>query len=203
MISKLIIIGLCIAINNNCFAITNNHNNKYDLNTICTSTQYMIDNNPNLIKDEKKVMQLNRNLCNPKSQDSIVFNWSINQQISNKLSNNRQMLFIDEFREVIDSLVGSNIGKLPINADEVKNFNTVLTKFTLNILLNKMVGNNINIKEHNLLLLNNKKDNINSILGNNFCNDIKDLGVMKYRNKKCSFKITNKYNAFYYTVSLQ
>ena len=186
--------------NNN--VLKNNHNNIYEPNIIYTSTQYLIDTDPYLIRDEKAVMQLNKDLCNPKSQNSIVFNFSIKQSINNILANNRKTIFMDEFRNIVDELIKCNIGELPERADEVKNFNKTLTKITLNALLNKIIGNNINTKEHNILLLNNKDEDINSIFGK-FNNDIKDLGIMKYKNKQCSFKITNNYNALYYTVSLK
>ena len=202
MLNKLQIIGLCVVINANCFAITNNHNNKYDPNTIYTSTQYMIDTDPDLVNDEKQVMLLSKDLYNPKSQHSIIFNWSINQQIKNKLKE-KKILLVDDFRKIIDSLISDNIGNLPVNADEVRNLNKVLTKFTLNILLSKMIGNNINIKEHNLLLLSNKENNINSIFGDGYCNSEKELDNINYKNKRCFFKITNNCNEFYYTVNLK
>lgn len=112
------------------------------------------------------------------------------------------MLFVDEFRSIIYPLIKNNIGELPLQADEVRNFNKILTKFAPDILLSKMIGNNTTMKEHNLLLLNNKDNGLNSIFGEKFNNDIKELGIIKYKNKQCSFKITNNYNAFYYTVIL-
>ena len=182
--------------------MTNNHNNKYDPNTIYTSTQYLIDTDPYLLKDEKKVMQLNKNLCNPKSHDSTVFSWSVKQNLSNALCK-RKFLFINEFRTIVDPLIKSNIGELPENAIEVQNFNKTLTKFALNALLDKMIGNNTNIKEHNLLLLDNKNDDINSIFGTEYNNNTNELNNIKYKNKKCFFKITSKYSTMYYTVILQ
>ncbi len=194
------ILSDCIIHNN---TLINNHNNKYEPNTIYTSTQYLIDTDPILIQDEKKIMQLSKDLCNSKSQNSIVFNFSINQSIANILKQNRKIIFIDEFRSIIDSLIKCNIGGLPERAEEVNNFNKVLTKITLNALLNKVIGNNINIKEHNILLMKDKNDNINSIFGKNYNSNIKELNTIKYKNKKCSFKITSKNNASYYTVVLQ
>ena len=127
--NKLRIIELLIILNNCCFAITNNHNNKYDPNTIYTSTQYLIDTNPDLVRDEKNLIKLNKDLCNTKSHNSIVFKWSINQNVTNKLSKNN-ILFVDEFRSIIDSLIKSNIGELPLQADEVRKFNIILTNLT-------------------------------------------------------------------------
>lgn len=183
--------------------IKNNHNNKYDPNTIYTSTQYLIDNDPILIQDEKKVMQLSKDLCNPNSQNSIVFNFSIKQSINNLLTNSRKSIFMDEFRNIIDTLIKCNIGELPERAEEVKKLNIVLTKVTLNNLLNRVIANNINITEHNILLLNDNNYNITSILGNQFNNDIKDLDNINYKNKQCSFKLKQDCNALYYTVVLR
>lgn len=182
--------------------MANNHNNKYDPNTIYTSTQYLIDHDPELINQERKLMELTKDLSNTRSQNSMAFGYSINHQIFNKRKS-KPILCISDFREIIDSLVLANINELPKQADEVKNFNKTLTKFTLNALLNNVIGNNINIKEYNLLLLNDNTRNINSIFGNNYNNDIKELGIMKYKNKTCTFNTKLENNTLYYTVRLQ
>ena len=86
---SLIAIILCNSVG---FSIQNNHGNVYDPNTIYTSTQYLIDNNPELIKDEKHVMQLNKDLLNIKSQNSITFSFIINCKISNTLQKENNVL---------------------------------------------------------------------------------------------------------------
>lgn len=73
------LIEVVLILNNCCSVTTNNHNNKYDSNTIYTSVQYLIDTNPELVKDEKNLKKLNKDLFNTKSQNSIVFKLSINQ----------------------------------------------------------------------------------------------------------------------------
>ena len=73
------LIEVVLILNNCCSVTTNNHNNKYDSNTIYTSAQYLIDTNPELVKDEKNLKKLNKDLFNTKSQNSIVFKLSINQ----------------------------------------------------------------------------------------------------------------------------
>ena len=199
LINILKTVGLIILMNNCCFAITNNHNNKYDPNNIYTSTQYLIDHNINLIRKEKEIMQLSKELSNLKSQTSIGFKYSINNDIL-KLTKNNNTISLGDFREVIDSIIINNIGELPEEADEVTNLNKVLTEYAINALLSNVVKNNINTKEHNLLLLNDKENNI---FGNKYNNGKENLGIIKYKNKTCAFNTKLKDNTYYYTVNLK
>lgn len=199
LINILKTIGLIILMNNCCFAMVNNHNNKYDPNTIYTSTQYLIDHDLDLICQEKKIMQLNKELSNLKSQTSIGFKYSINNDIL-KLTKKNITISLNDFRAVIDSIIRSNIGELPKESNEVANFNKVLTEYAINALLSNVIKNNINTKEHNLLLLGNKENNI---FGNKYNNGKVNLCIIKYKNKTCIFNTKLKDNNYYYIVNLK
>ena len=193
------IISLMVFMNNCCFAVVNNHNNKYDPNTIYTSSQYLVDHDLDLIRQEKQVMQLIKTLSNAKSQTSIGFKYSINLEIL-KLTKQNKIISLNEFRGVIDSIIMNSIESLPSKADEVVNLNKILTEYAIDSLLGNIVKNNINIKEHNLLLLDDKDRNI---FGNNYNNNKVDLGIIKYKNKTCTFNNKLKDNTYYYTVNLK
>ena len=192
---SLIAIILCNSVG---FSIQNNHGNVYDPNTIYTSTQYLIDNNPELIKDEKHVMQLNKDLLNIKSQNSINFSFIINCKISNTLQKKNNVLSINDFREIIDPIIDSNIGNLPKDANEISILNCILTKLTLNLLLNNIIKDNTTT-QHDLFLSNNLND---SIFGTKYSSNIKWFDDIKYKNKTCKFRIEKKHAKFHYIVKL-
>ncbi|MBQ9440951.1 MAG: hypothetical protein IJU54_00895 [Alphaproteobacteria bacterium] len=195
--------------NSNDINNTNSMNNMNAKNNSNINNQNIANNsndkNKNSVNNDSNVK--NNNLNN---KDKVNNNHTVN--ITNNVNTKNTIKYnntnnktnnISNTNNLLDKCDTSNKNTVKNNDNSVNNHNASNKKNNANNKNNMQNNNNvINITNCNLLLLDNETNYINSIFGKNYNNDIQELGIIKYKNKKCTFNIVAEQNEFYLNVNL-
>ncbi len=185
----------------------NSANNSNDIKNINSVNNMNVKNNSNInnqkiannsINKNKNNLNNNSNITNNNLNNKDKVNNKHNLNITKNKSNN-----ISNTNNLLDKGNTSNKNTVNNNDNSMHNHNASNKNNNANNKNNMQNNNNvINITNCHLLLLNNETNYINSIFGRNYNNDIQELGIIKYKNKKCTFSIVVQQNEFYWNVNL-